>query len=105
MNKNRVLWGLLAFVLLFSVIFSSARAGEEKALTLIIYMAGSDLETQNGSASADIQEMLSSGCVFPGSTSCFWPAGPRAGVWASPPASSPPFSWVPGACGYWSDFL
>ena len=64
MNKNRVLWGLLAFVLLFSVIFSSARAGEEKALTLIIYMAGSDLETQNGSASADIQEMLSSGCDF-----------------------------------------
>ena len=64
MNKNRVLWGLLAFVLLFSVIFSSAWAGEEKALTLMIYMAGSDLETQNGSASADIQEMLSSGCDF-----------------------------------------
>ncbi|MCR4875998.1 MAG: hypothetical protein K5922_02365 [Clostridiales bacterium] len=43
---------------------SAGAASAEKNLTLMVYMAGSDLETQNGAATADIQEMLASGCDF-----------------------------------------
>ena len=50
--------------LLGGLSFPRPAAAEEKDLTLMIYMAGSDLETQNGAASADIREMLDAGCDF-----------------------------------------
>ena len=54
---------LLAFVL-FAL--SSARTGmparaEEKETTVLVYICGSDLESESGQASDDIREMLSSG--------------------------------------------
>ena len=50
-------------VLLFCVFlpYTIADAEQpEKALTLMVYMCGSNLESQNGSASSDIEEMLQS---------------------------------------------
>jgi len=43
-----------------------AAHGEEAQydLTLMVYMCGSNLESEYGSASEDIREMLSSGCDF-----------------------------------------
>lgn len=55
---------LCMLVLLCGLSFPCPAAAAEKDLTLMIYMAGSDLETQNGAASADIREMLDAGCDF-----------------------------------------
>ena len=64
MKIKRILifWALLLWGL--GICGHPAQASGEKTLTLMIYMAGSDLETQNGAATADIREMLGSGCDF-----------------------------------------
>ena len=47
------------------ILFSAAKAGcaaeNEKELTIMVYICGSNLESRYGSATADIQEMLASG--------------------------------------------
>ena len=79
---------IAAFVLLLVVFLAasgsvaSAAAGdlEGRQLTLMIYMCGSNLESQYGSASADIMEMLNAG-----NDSWSW----RAGLtWKNVPAGS-----------------
>lgn len=50
---------LLAMVcILFSLIFQSAVCECEPTLTLMVYLCGSDLETEAGAASADLAEMM-----------------------------------------------
>ena len=55
---------LLLAAVLFSFVFAlpapAARAGEQE-VTILVYICGSDLESQEGEASADIREMVSSG--------------------------------------------
>ncbi len=52
---------LCAAALLCALSAAAAEGGSEKALTLMIYMCGTNLESQYGSATADIQEILASG--------------------------------------------
>ena len=63
MKKRMIL--LLTFLLFFCGVRSARAFGlpgtDQKKLTLMVYMCGSNLESRFGSASADIQEMLDSG--------------------------------------------
>ena len=63
MGKSRIRLWILAAVCL-ALFLAPAEAEEGKPLTLMVYMAGSDLETQNGAATADIQEMMGAGCDY-----------------------------------------
>lgn len=56
--KRFLLLGVFFFLLAAG--FCRAEAPEPKALTVMVYMCGSNLETLDGSASADIGEMLQS---------------------------------------------
>ncbi|MDO4865652.1 MAG: clostripain-related cysteine peptidase [Clostridia bacterium] len=58
-----ILCALLALSTFTLAVPGSSEAGGAK-LTLMIYMCGSNLESAYGSATADIQEMLASGCDF-----------------------------------------
>ncbi|MDO4867546.1 MAG: clostripain-related cysteine peptidase [Clostridia bacterium] len=59
---KRALALLLGLVLLLCAPFALGEAaGEEKVLTLMVYMTGSDLETNFGAATADLAEMTASG--------------------------------------------
>ena len=56
-------WAVIAVVALFMSLRPDVALQESpapKALTVMVYMCGSDLETLNGSATADIEEMLQS---------------------------------------------
>ena len=55
---------LLSVLLLMASAASAQAASEPKDLTIMIYMCGSNLESEYGSASADLQEMLDAGCDF-----------------------------------------
>ena len=58
---KKLLW-LLVIILMLGVVGVAAHAEEQqRSLTLMVYMCGSNLESAYGSASADIQEMLESG--------------------------------------------
>ena len=52
---------LLVFMILFSAAQTGCAAANEKELTIMVYICGSNLESRYGSATADIQEMLASG--------------------------------------------
>ena len=59
---KRTLCLLLCAAALLCAFSAAAQEGvTEKALTLMIYMCGTNLESQYGSATADIQEILASG--------------------------------------------
>lgn len=83
-KKRRLAQGLASFSAAIALVFSLAfgtsspafaigkpinddlqaaqiSTGEQKAATVLIYLNGSDLESQGGAASADIDEMLASG--------------------------------------------
>ncbi len=57
MKRMNSVIGLLAVFLLLACLADAGAAGE-KALTVMVYMCGSNLETLYGCASADLQEML-----------------------------------------------
>lgn len=52
---------LLVFMTLLTVAQAGCAAENEKELTIMVYICGSNLESRYGSATADIQEMLASG--------------------------------------------
>lgn len=52
---------LLILVLIFGLVPMSAMAEEMPAYTIMVYMCGTDLESEEGSATDDILEMLSAG--------------------------------------------
>ncbi|MBR6221480.1 MAG: hypothetical protein IKQ80_13025, partial [Clostridia bacterium] len=56
--KRWLFFGVLGILLAMG--FAVAEALEPKALTVMVYMCGSNLETLSGSATADIGEMLQS---------------------------------------------
>lgn len=59
---KRILSALLCALLVLSGLFADSSMAEgEAALTLMIYITGSDLETAGGAATSDINEMLRSG--------------------------------------------
>ncbi|MBQ3279741.1 MAG: hypothetical protein IJG94_11370 [Clostridia bacterium] len=63
MGKSRAFMWILVLAFCAAAV-CCAGAEAEKPLTLMVYMAGSDLETQNGAATADIQEMIGAGCDY-----------------------------------------
>lgn len=56
--KKNLLCALLAMVLLLFTMAAIAEQESPRSMTVMVYMCGSNLETNYGSASADIQEML-----------------------------------------------
>lgn len=52
---------LLSVIMTFSVTVSGQTGSEKKKLTLMLYMCGSNLESESGAASRDIQEILRTG--------------------------------------------
>ncbi len=74
--RKRILCAVLALLLCIPVLAACGKEkpsdegapgkGDETAFdaTLMVYVVGSDLESNSGSASADILEMLNSGCDF-----------------------------------------
>ncbi|MBE5789188.1 MAG: hypothetical protein E7325_05960 [Clostridiales bacterium] len=61
MERSGFLKYLLVFAVLLSIPFESRAAGNERKLTVMVYMCGSNLESLYGSASADILEMQNAG--------------------------------------------
>ena len=54
---KKLLW-LLVIILMLGVVGVAAHAEEQqRSLTLMVYMCGSNLESGHGAASADIEEM------------------------------------------------
>ncbi|MCL2372274.1 MAG: clostripain-related cysteine peptidase [Defluviitaleaceae bacterium] len=56
---SKIRWILLVFVML--VTFAGGRPAAQKPYTIMVYMNGSDLESEFGAATADLVEMLDSG--------------------------------------------
>ena len=73
---RKSVWLLIAVILTVSVLPGAVPAAhaEEQELTILAYICGADLESDEGEASGDIREMISSMDFFrSGSTSSlFW---------------------------------
>ena len=61
MYRNNLILFVFALIFLPAIILLPAQASGEGKVTLMVYITGSDLESNYGSASADIQEMLDAG--------------------------------------------
>ncbi len=69
-----LLLAVTVFSLLFSLPSVTAKA-EERELTILVYVCGTDLESESGEASGDIREMISSGIGRSGSAAVFVATG------------------------------
>jgi len=58
MKRNRFVICMLVFAVLLAIPFGSRAAGNERKLTIMVYMCGSNLESEGGAATADINEMI-----------------------------------------------
>lgn len=60
---TRLTAGMMLFLFMLSCVGNAlpAARAEESELTIMVYLCGADLESEGGSASGDIREMLSSG--------------------------------------------
>ncbi len=58
---------------------ASAARAEEREWTILVYLCGSDLESENGAASEDIREMIASGIGKSGAVSVLIATGGAAG--------------------------
>ena len=52
---------IIPLILLFILAFFAPARAEEKEITVLVYICGTDLESESGEASGDIREMASSG--------------------------------------------
>jgi len=57
-KRNRFVICMLVFAVLLAIPFGSRAAGNERKLTIMVYMCGSNLESEGGAATADINEMI-----------------------------------------------
>ena len=75
--KRLVTW-LMVFAFMLPAIPAGAAAGTqtiEQELTILVYVCGSDLESEEGEATGDIREMISSGIGNSGSVSVIMATG------------------------------
>ena len=83
---------LIVLCMLLATGFSMAESRAPKALTVMVYMCGSNLETLSGSATADIGEMLGSDFDTDRVNLVVMAGAPGAGTRTCAPANRAPSS-------------